>query len=98
MEEKNKIYEYGAMSSRYSVIAKNKLTAYATMVLHYDEQAFLVIIYKPDESKKDQWLSIDGTISDRLDKIFGGAGLFEKYLYDNIDEIKKCYKTIKQLI
>ena len=28
------VYEYGAMSSKYKLEATNKLTAYATMILH----------------------------------------------------------------
>jgi hypothetical protein len=27
------VYEYGAMSTKFKLVAKNKLTAYATMVL-----------------------------------------------------------------
>ena len=32
-------YEYGAMSSKFPLVAENKLTAYATMCLHYQENA-----------------------------------------------------------
>lgn len=32
-------YEYGAMSSKYSLEADNKLTAYAAMIAHYGRHA-----------------------------------------------------------
>lgn len=91
-------YEYGAMSSKFSLQAPNKLTAYVTMVYHYDRNAFALIIYSPEECKKDSWTSFDGKISARLDEVFGGEGSFAKYIQDNIDEIKQCYKTIKRLV
>ncbi len=91
-------YEYGAMSSKFCLNAKNKLTAYATMVLHYKNSPHLVAIYSPEESKADSWLSIDGKCSDRLDEIFGGKDSFDKYLQENIEEIRECYKGIKRLV
>jgi len=93
-----KKYQYGAMSSKYELEADNKLTAYATMVLHYSNSAHLVAIYEPIESKEDSWMSFTGNISKRLDEIFGGEDSFDKYVSENIDDIKICYKTIKQLI
>lgn len=91
-------YEYGAMSSRFSIQAKNKLTAYATMVCHYGTANHLVAIYAPESSTQDQWLSITGKVSERLDEIFGGHDdAFDKYVESHIDEIKECMKTIKQL-
>ena len=89
-------YEYGAVSSRYSLEAENKLTAYATMVLDYRNSPHLVAIYEPADA--DSWLSMDGKCSERLDEIFGGKGSFAKYLDENKDEIKKCYDSIKQII
>ncbi len=90
-------YEYGAVSSRYSIESENKLTAYATVVLHYRNNPHLVFIYKPEEATKDSWFSMDGKCSERLDEIFGGNGEFVKYLQNNMDEIGKCYDSIKQL-
>lgn len=90
-------YEYGAMSSKYSCEAENKLTAYATMVLQYGENAPLMVIYSPEESMKDAWTSIDGKISARLDEIFGGENSFDEYIQGHIAEIKECYKSIKKL-
>lgn len=92
------LFEYGAMSSKYSCEAENKLTAYAAMVLHYQSSAHLIAIYSPKESKEDSWLNMTGKISDRLDEVFGGKDSFDKYLEDNIEEVKKCYKTIKQIV
>ncbi|MBC7749565.1 MAG: hypothetical protein H7Z76_13495 [Methylotenera sp.] len=90
-------YEYGAMSSLFSIQAKNKLTAYAVMCAHYGSNSHMVMIYEPQSSKEDVWNSIDGKISERLDKIFGGENSFDEYFEDNIEEIKICYNTIKRL-
>lgn len=92
------IYEYGAMSSKYSLEAENKLTAYATMVLHYRESAHLLVIYSPEESKKDNWTDFLGQISGRLDEIFGGYNYFDIYVECNLEEIKECYNSIKQIV
>jgi hypothetical protein len=91
-------YQYGAMSSKYSLMAKNKLTAYAVMCLHYNRNAHIMVIYFPEECKKDNWCSIDGKISDRLDEIFGGKDSFDNYLKNNKEEIKECYNSIKQIV
>jgi hypothetical protein len=91
-------YEYGAMSSKFSLKAEHKLTAYAVMVIHYQSNAFALIIYEPEECKADAWTSFDGKISARLDEIFGGKGSFDKYFEDNTAKIKDCYKTIKKLV
>lgn len=92
-------FEYGAMSSRFSCKADNKLTAYVAILIHYDENNHLVMLYEPKEMvKNDQWFSITGDVSDRIDEIFGGVGAFRKYIDDNKEEIKKCYKSIKRLI
>ena len=91
-------YEYGAMSSKFKLKATNKLTAYATMVLHYANSPHLVAIYSPKESKNDSWLSFDGKCHERLDEIFGGKDSFDVYVNDNMDEIKKCYKSIKRIV
>lgn len=91
-------YEYGAMSSKYSLEADNKLTAYAAMVAHYGWHAHLIALYAPDEIKEDRWLNPFGKIAARLDEIFGGEGAFDKYVEEHIDEIKATMKTIKQLV
>jgi hypothetical protein len=90
-------FEYGAMSSLYSCEAENKLTAYVIMCMHYGRNNHMIAIYSPLECKQDMWLSLDGKVSRRLDEIFGGVDSFDKYIEDHIDEIKACYKTIKQL-
>lgn len=91
-------YEYGAMSSKYRLMASNKLTAYATMCLHYQSSNHLIAIYSPESSKEDSWMSFDGKVAARLDEIFGGEDSFDKYLENNIEEIRKCYKSITQLV
>lgn len=94
---KNRDYEYGVMISKFKLSAKNKLTAYATMCLHYQSNAHLIVIYSPEEAKKDSWTNITGQIYERLDEVFGGDGAFNKYLENNIGEIKECYKSIERL-
>lgn len=91
-------YEYGAMSNKFRLYATNKLTAYATMVLHYKNSPHLVAIYSPEESKADLWMSFDGKCADRLDEIFGGKDSFNKYLQKHISEIRECYKGLKRLV
>lgn len=92
-------FEYGAMSSRYSVEADNKLTAYAAMIFHFNESAHLIALYEPENVvKEDSWLNPFGAISKRLDEIFGGEGSFDKYAEEHIEEIKKAYESIEQLI
>ena len=95
MEYKN--YEFGAMSTKYSLSAKNKLTAYAAMCLKYNSNAHMMVIYSPEECKEDSWVNITGQISERLDEVFGGENAFEKYLKNNTEEIKKCYQSIKEI-
>lgn len=91
-------YEYGAVSSKFSLEADNKLTAYATICLHYHNAPHLVVIYSPEESKSDSWVSLTGKIAERLDEIFGGPGSMDKYMEDHMEEIRNCYQTIKQLV
>lgn len=91
-------YEYGAMSSKYEITAENKLTAYVAMCLHYQKSSHLIMIYSPESSKEDSWTNFTGQISERLDEIFGGKDSFDKYIEDNIEEIQKCYDSIKQLV
>ncbi|MCT3693489.1 hypothetical protein HZP84_16115 [Elizabethkingia anophelis] len=100
MEENNTLvkYEYGAMSSKYSLLAKSKLTAYAAMCAHFKSSAHLIAIYKPVECKEDSWLNPMGQISERLDDVFGGKDTFDKYFEDNIEAIKEAYKSIKKII
>jgi hypothetical protein len=99
MGNKNKLiaYEYGAMSSKYKLMAKHKLTAYSCMVLHYESNAPLMVIYTPEECKEDSWTNMSGQISERLDEVFGGKGSFDEYLKNNIEEIRECYESIEQV-
>ena len=93
------VFEYGAMSSRYSIEADNKLTAYAAMVAHFGQANHLVALYEPKEIvKDDSWLNPFGVVAARLDEIFGGEGAFDKYFNEHLDEIKAAYHTIKQLV
>jgi hypothetical protein len=98
MKVKPTTYEYGAMSSKYSLKANNHLTAYCTMLSHYHRSPHLMVVYSPEECKKDSWTSFDGKISERLDEVFGGIGSFDKYFQENIADIKKAYKSIKQIV
>ena len=54
MEEKNynnMKYEYGVMSSKYSIEADNKLTAYAAMIIQFNSVPQLIAIYSPKMNK-----------------------------------------------
>lgn len=90
-------YEYGIMSSKYKILAKNKLTAYAVMCLHFQSNSHMVAIYEPETCKEDSWMNPTGQISERLDDIFGGVDSFDKYLEDNVADIKECYATIEKV-
>ena len=93
------IFEYGIMSSKYSIEAENKLTAYAAMIMHLGPASTAFIaIYSPEESRKtDSWMLAYPTVK-RLDEVFGGEGSFFKYLDEHQDEIKKVLDTIEQLV
>lgn len=91
-------YEYGAMSSKFQLLAKNKLAAYAAMLLHYNSSNHLVVIYAPETSKSDSWTSLDGKVAERLDEIYGGPGSFDQYLENHLEEIKAAYQSIKRLV
>ena len=87
------------MSSKYSIEAENKLTAYAAMIMHLGPASTAFItIYSPEESRKnDSWL-LAYPIVKRLDEVFGGEGSFFKYLGKHQDEINKTLDTIKRLV
>ena len=91
-------YEYGAVSSKWSCKAENKLTAYVTMCLHFNSSNHLIAIYAPEECKKDMWLSFDGKVADKLDALFGGPGRMDEYIENNVDAIRECYDSIKKLV
>jgi hypothetical protein len=91
-------YEYGVMSSKYSLQAEDKLIAYCAMVVHYSNSPHLVVIYSPEEAKEDAWTSFTGQSATILDKVFGGAGAWEKFLSENVEAVKACMKTIKKLV
>ena len=91
-------YEYGAMSSRYSIEADNKLTAYAGMIAHFGRNNHLIALYEPqDIVKNDSWLNPLGQVAKRLDEIYGGEGSFDKYVEEHLDEIREAMDTIKVL-
>ena len=88
-------FVYGAMSSKYSLEAENKLTAYVAMVAHFGQSCPLVALYEPEEIvKNDSWLNPFGNISERLDEIFGGDGAFDKYANEHVKEIRAAMNTI----
>lgn len=97
--EKTKLitYEYGAMSTKFKLEAEHKLTAYATMCLHYQNNAPMMVIYSPESAKEDSWMDPSGKIAERLDEIFGGKDSFDNYLEGHKDEIRACYKSIEKI-
>lgn len=89
-------FEYGAMSSRYSLEAESKYTAYVAMVTHFGINNHLIALYEPKEIvKNDSWINPLGNVSERLDEIFGGEGSFDKYVDEHIEEIREAFDTIK---
>lgn len=93
-------YEYGAMSSKYSLQADNKLTAYAAMCCHFGSRNVgLIALYAPEENAKtDSWLNPFGIgLEERLDEIFGGKGKFYQYIENHKEEISKTMDTIKTI-
>ena len=93
------IFEYGIMSSKYSIEAENKLTAYAAMIMHLGPASTAFItIYSPEESRKNDSQLLAYPIVKRLDEVFGGEGSFFKYLGKHQDEINKTLDTIKRLV
>lgn len=98
MNKKIVTFEYGTMSSRYSLQAESKLTAYVAMVAHFGNNNHMIALYEPQEIvKNDSWLNPLGYVSERLDEIFGGEGSFDKYVEEHIEEVREAYKTIKQI-
>lgn len=94
-----KTFVYGAMSSKYSLEAEDKRTAYVAMVAHFGRNNHLVALYEPEEIvKNDSWLNPLGFVSARLDEIFGGEGEFDKYANEHIKEVEAAMGTIRQLI
>lgn len=86
------------MSAKYELEAKDKLVAYATIVLHYRSHPHLVVVYEPIEAKKDSWFNMDESkLYKRLDEVFGGKRAFETFLKGNLGKIHECQKTIKRL-
>ncbi len=92
------VIEYGAMSSKYSIEAENKLAAYFAMCLYFGHNAGMIAIYSPEECKADSWLNPAGDIMPQLDKIFGGDGAFDRFAKEHAEEIRAAYGTIKQLL
>jgi len=92
-------YEYGAMSSKYTLQAENKYTAYVAMVYHYNSNAHLIMLYEPKEVvKPDVWINLMGQITHRLDEIFVEVGSFDEYYDNHIPQINAAYDSIKQLV
>jgi hypothetical protein len=101
--ENNKLItiEFGAMSSKYSIQATNKLTAYVGILMYMSNSPHLIALYSPKEIvENDSWLSIDGKIADRLDEIFGGKDSFDNYSMNpnNKDSIIKAIKGVKKIL
>ncbi len=67
------------------------------MCLHFQSNSHMVAVYEPESCKDDSWLNPTGQISERLDEIFGGVDSFDKYLEDNVADIKECYATIEKV-
>jgi hypothetical protein len=78
-------YTFGIMSNKHQVTATNKFTAYAVMCFVYKNNPNMIVIYSPEASKKDTWTCFEGKSQEKLDRVFGGNGMFEEY-------VKKTFK------
>lgn len=99
-EEKVVAYEYGAVGSKFRLLAANKLTAYATMVVHYHKIAGLLVVYSPVESKDDMLCLAPINyveVGERMDEMFGGEGSFFQYIESQQAEINKCLDTVERI-
>lgn len=91
------IFEYGAMSSKYSIEADDKLTAYAGMIAHFGGNAAMIALYGPENCKEDSWL-FASPLEDRLNEVFGGGErAFFDYMDNHIEEIRAACDTIKRI-
>lgn len=90
------IVEYGIMSSKWSIEADDKLTAYATILISQNRRAGLVVIYN-EELKSDNWAFADD-LEKRVGEIFGGSPSdFHHFVNTHKNEIRKAFETIKNL-
>ena len=86
------IFEYGAMSSKYSIEADDKLTAYAGMIAHFGGNAAMIALYGPEDCKEAS------PLEDRLNEVFGGGErAFFDYMDNHIEEIRAACDTIKRI-
>lgn len=90
-------YEYGNGKERYQLLAYNKLTAYATMLNHFEQDIYVIRIYSPEECKQDNWANYTGEVNRYLDEIFGEGDGYLKYVFSHMEEIEKCIQTIKRI-
>jgi hypothetical protein len=96
-DTKKIVFEYGAMSSRYSIEADNKLIAYAGMMFHFGSNSYhMIALYEPKKIvENDSWLMQLTGMQERLDEIFDGD--FDGYVENHLSEIKSAMETIKEL-
>lgn len=89
--------EYGIMSSKWSIEAEDKLTAYATILMSMPYEAKMIALYT-EECKQDSWLFAED-LEKRIGEIFGGSiSDFRAYVDAHIEDIRKANKTIKKLV
>lgn len=93
----NQRYIYGAMGVKYALEAPDKYIAYATMNVHFQRKAHLILIYEPEECLIDNWVNVEGKIAHKLDEIYGGEGEYDKFCDSHIPQIKECFQTIYQV-
>ena len=90
--------EYGAGSSKYSIECEDKFVGYCAILLHYANSPGAVVIYSPEELKKDSWVSFSGKTDENIAVLFKKFGGFEPFIKGHITEMRTAYKTIKKLV
>lgn len=91
--------EYGIMSNKWEITAKDEKQAIAAIVVLLGTNAKLAVIYSPQEMREKEWaFSFAENLEARLDEIFGGKGKFMVYLDSHVEEMREVVKTHKVLV
>lgn len=91
--------EYGIMSNKWEITAKDEKQAIAAIVVLLGTNANMVAIYSPNELREKEWsFSFSDNLEARLDEIFGGKGEFMAYLNSHVEEMREVVRTQKKLV
>ena len=91
--------EYGIMSNKWEITAKDEKQAIAAIVVLLGTNAKLAVIYSPQEMREKEWsFGFAENLEARLDEIFGGKGKFMAYLDSHVEEMREVIRTQKKLV